>query len=358
MNYSDRETDLIIADSFDNLYYKHKKLLLAAHNPDARDGRKYESELIKILGGGVYNKIKARFTDGNYRKAALDGLEKAGVECVTYKSADYPPQLKRVPASPLVLYLKGNRRLLSTRMFGVVGSRRTPANVLEECKRFCAELSRYVTVVTGVADGGDSAAASGALDTGNVICVLPCGHGADGNRNINLFRKVESQGLIISEFPPGTPVLKYTFTLRNRVIAALTEGVLVVSAGEKSGALSTADYAVTYSKEVFAFPYGIGAAAGVGCNKLIKSGALLCDCVEDILAALHIEYAPRETSSAEAVDGDEANVLKLLKEQGERHAEQIAAALNMKLTDVVTVCSMLEIKGLVARSGGNSFEAI
>ena len=138
----------------------------------------------------------------------------------------------------------------------------------------------------------------------------------------------------------------------------MTEGVLVTSAGERSGTLSTAGYANGYSREVFAFPYSLGVASGAGCNKLIKDGAALCDCADDVLFALGIESGGKNTEKICDVDGDEAAVLNLLKEQGEMHAEKIAAALGLPLTDVVTACSMLEIKGLVVRTGGNSFEAI
>lgn len=358
MNYTKSEIDLITVDSIQLLYNKQKKLFLAANNPNAKDRQKFEDGLIKTLGSGVYNNVKALFSDEKYREGVLADLKRRKIGCVTFKSADYPEQLKHTPAPPLVLYWRGRRELLSTRMFAVVGSRRTPAHVLEETKRLCAELSSYVTIVTGVADGGDSAAISGALSTGNVICVLPGGHDTGCFPNVNLYKKVESEGLIISEFPPTVPVQKHTFTLRNRVIAGLSEGVLVVSAPEGSGALSTAGYALNYNRDVFAFPYNVGVAAGVGCNRQIKSGAYLCDGVDDVLSALKIENKTKTAEIFEEAEGDEAAVLNLLKTEGEMHAEKIAALLDLKLTDVVTACSMLEIKGLIVRTGGNSFEAI
>lgn len=358
MNYTDSEADLIVVDGIKELNYKQKKLFAAAINPNVGERENYRAELIKILGDGVYNKVKALFCDENYREGILKGLEKRGVFCVTYKSADYPPLLKETGAPPLVLYGRGRRELLNSRLFGVVGSRRTPAKMVEECKRFCAELSNYLTIVSGVADGGDSAAVTGALTTGNVICVLPCGHDGACCSNPNLLARVEKEGLTLSEFVPDTPVQRHTFRLRNRIIAGLCEGVLVVSAGEKSGTLSTAEYAADYNRDVFAFPYGVGAPYGAGCNRLIKRGATLCDSVDDVLFALGIDYKSVAAETFEAVDGDEAAILKLLKEQGEMHAEKIASALNMKLTDVVTTCSMLEIKGLVVRTGGNSFAEI
>lgn len=358
MNYTKSEIELIVADSIHLLYYKYKTLFLAANNPTDKDRQKYENELIKRIGDGVYNKVKALYSDEKYREGVLADLKRRKIECVTFMSADYPEQLKQTTYPPLVLYLRGRRELLSTRMFAVVGSRRTPAPIAEECKRFCAELSSYVTVVTGVADGGDSAAIVGALTTGNVICVLPGGHDSGCCHNVNLYKKVENEGLTLSEFPPTVPVQSYTFTLRNRIIAGLSEGVLVVSAGEKSGAKSTANYATEYNRDVFAFPYNLGAAAGKGCNELIKSGAYLCDSVDDVLSVLKIDYKTKTAETYEEADGAEAAVLNLLKEEGEMHAEKIAAELKMKLNDVVTACSMLEIKGLIVRTGGNSYAII
>lgn len=358
MKYTKSETDLIVIDSIGRLTYMQKKKFLASVNPAVADREKYKNDLIKNTGGGVYNKVKALFSDEKYRDGVLENLRRRGIECVTYKSADYPPELKEIPVPPLVLYVRGRRELLSTRKFAVVGSRRTSAAAAETCRRICAELSEFVTIVTGVADGGDSAAATGALATGNVICVLPGGHDSGCCRNADMLKSVESEGLTVTEFVPGTPVQQHTFTLRNRIMAGMSEGVLVVSAGENSGTQSTVNYANGYNREVLAFPYSVGVASGVGCNRLIKEGAALCDCAGDVLAALGINYkkAAAETLSAES--GNEAAVLNLLKEEGEMHAEKIAATLKINLTDVVTACSLLEIKGLVVRTGGNSFEAI
>lgn len=359
MSYLKSEIDIIIADSIRLLFHKHKKLFLKTIDKSDAEAKNYEKELIKSVGDGVYNKVTALFRDDKYRERVLADLKRRNIECSTYISADYPEPLKHTPEPPLVLYLRGRRELLSTRMFAVVGSRRTPANVLEETKRFCAELSKSVTIVTGVADGGDSAAICGALSTGNIICVLPGGHDTGCYPNVNLYKKAESEGLTVSENPPKTPVQRLTFTLRNRIIAGMSEGVLVVSAGEKSGALSTAGYANDYGRDVFAFPYGVGVSCGAGCNRLIKDGAGLCDSLEDLLFALKIQTETKAaTGEYQPDDGEEAEIYKLLKEQGEMHAEKIAALLKMKLTDVVTACSMLEIKGLIVRTGGNSFSII
>lgn len=355
MNYTDSETDIIVADSFKELNYKQKKLLLAAENGGDAEGIKYADALIKTLDGGVYNKIREKFRDSYYRGKVLSALSAAGVRCVTVRSESFPKQLKEIPVPPLALYLKGNANLLSTRAFAVVGSRKTTAPMIEKCKSVSAELSEKLTVVTGVADGADAAAAKGALKSGNIICVLPGGHLHCGSSDSCLIRRVEESGLTVSEFPPSVRVQRHTFLLRNRIMAGLADGVLVVSAAVKSGALSTASYAADYGKEVFAFPYGLGVTSGAGCNSLIKNGAYLCEGTDDIFGVLGIE---RTQKNVPELDGDEGAVYNLLKQTGEMHAEKIAAELGISLTDAVTLCSLMEIKGLIIRTGGNSFAAV
>ena len=353
MDYTQEEIDLIVADSFSELTYKDKKRFLAAQKAGEQSS-KYADYLIKSYGGGVYNKLREKFCGCDYRKKVLSLLDKKRVECVTFKSTCYPDSLKNIPVPPLVLYLRGNKALLGEKIFAVVGSRKSAAQALQECKNICAELTDYFVIATGIADGADNAAALGALRSGKVICVLPCGHGCANDT----LRKVEDSGLSLSEFPPDTRTQRHTFTLRNRILAGLSAGVLVVSAGIKSGAFSTAGYAVDYGKEVFAFPYGIGVASGAGCNKLIKSGAYLCDCVEDIYSVMGIERADKEADALAALDEDERAVLKALREEGEMHAEKLAASLNKMPYELSAICSSLEIKGMLVRTGGNKYAAL
>lgn len=355
MIYTEAETDLIVADSFKELNYKQKKLFLASVREENADRQKYADALIKICGAGVYNKLKDRFQSGDYRGGILAFLEKKRITCVTVKSESYPERLRNIPTPPLVLYARGNVRLLSKPMLGVVGARKTLPQMAEECRGVCDELAEKLVIVTGIADGADSAAARGALASGNIICVLPEGHDSAGVTNAKLLREVEENGLSISEFPVGTRAQRYTFILRNRIIAGLSLGVLVVSAAEKSGALSTASYAADYSRDVMAFPYGIGVTSGAGCNNLIKNGAYLCESAADVFNVLGIEHGERQQIE---LDGDEKILYDLLKEEGELHAEKLAGALKKSLTEVTTICAMLEIKGLVVRTGGNKFAAV
>ncbi|MGN0804395.1 MAG: DNA-processing protein DprA [Candidatus Coproplasma sp.] len=355
MNYSEKECDVIVADSFRELNYKQKKLLLASVNKNNADCGKYAEALIKICGQGVYNKVKSEFCDREYRGKILKGLKDRGIVCTTLKSQTYPSLLKQIPTPPLVLYMKGNVNLLKGTLFGIVGSRKTTEKVCAQCAKISSQLSEKLIIVTGIADGADSYAVQGALPSGNIICVLPCGHGANCAGNNKTLKSAERQGLTITEFPPETPALRYMFLLRNRIIAGLCRGVLVVSAGEKSGALNTAGYSADYSRDVFAFPYGLEVPSGKGCNALIKKGASLCDCADDILSAFGLTLS---SNCQIELDADEQSLIDYLKDEGETHIDKLAQALNKKQFEINALCASLEIKGLVVKTGGNKYTVI
>lgn len=356
MNYSDEQINLIIADGFTELNYRQKKLLVCACDINSPDREKSERELIKNFGDGVYNKLRTACVDPGRRGKVLSRLDKKGITCVTLNGADYPEQLANIPVPPLVLYCKGNLSLLKKQCFAVVGSRRTLNVALAACRAVAEELSSEFAVVTGVADGADGAAAEGALTTGNVICVIPNGHDFYYPvGNANLIKRVEERGLVVSEFPPEVAPQKYFFAVRNRIIAGLSRGVLVVSAAKKSGALITAGYAADYGREVFAFPYFPGVTSGEGCNSLIKNGAALCENVLDIFSCFGLEY---KSAARAALTDDESAVLNYLKENGEAHLQKIADALGKKPFQVSAVCASLEIKGLAAATGGNRYAPV
>ena len=355
MNYSQEEIDVIAADSLGTLTYRQKRALLCAANPKHPRHIKYEQILIKSIGDGVYNKLKATFSSREYRLSVLHGLEEKGIECVTLKSGGYPPLLAEIPAPPLVLYCRGRTNLLKENCFSVVGSRRTPAATLAACRRISGELSSVFVIVTGVADGADTAAIEGALPSGNVVCVFPGGLNFVGSQsNAPLLKKVEKAGLIITEWPPETAVQKFMYAVRNRIIAGISRGVLVAAAPEKSGALITAGYAADFGRDVFAFPHSLGILAGEGSNELIKNGAYLCRNALDITGALGVEYRAEERSLTE----EEGRVLDFLRQNGASHIQNIAAGVGIKVFQAVTLLSSLEIKGLAVRSGGNTYQPV
>ncbi len=199
----------------------------------------------------------------------------------------YPQKLKYINNRPIVLYTKGNLSLFNSESVGIVGSRNCTNYGINCAKYFSQELSkRGVCVVSGLAKGIDKIAHKSALsENGKTIAVI--GTGIDmvyPAENISLANKiVENGGLIVSEFAIGTFPEKENFPRRNRIISGLSDAVIVVEAGERSGATITADYAINQGKEVWAIPGNIFSKESVGTNKLLKDGANILTSINDIL---------------------------------------------------------------------------
>ena len=287
--------------------------------------------------------------------ALVKSLEKHNRFALTLLAEDYPEPLKHIHEPPLVLFGEGRRELLKRRKFCIVGSRVTPPWA-EKCGRQISErLSDKFCIVTGLAEGGDRAAVDGALAGGNLICVLPCGLDVCyPAAHSTLKERIAKRGLLLSEYAPDEGVTRYAFHARNRILAGLSEGVLVLSAGARSGTLITANCAVDYGRDVFALPHNVGVSKGEGCNELIKRGAYLVTDVEDILAV----YGMTENGAPmpELTD-EEARVMQVLSE-GELHAAVIADRAGMRIFEASAVLSALEIKGLAVKSGGNRYSAV
>lgn len=279
---------------------------------------------------------------------------KAHIVEIPFGAPEYPSEWRRLSSPPERLYAVGNVRLLGERKFAVVGSRRTPSNAMKLGAQIAEALSAAFVVVTGAADGGDSAAIEGALKRGRVICLLAGGFSALPQGNLSLLERVAERGLIVSEHPFFQSVRTYSYERRNALLAALGEGTLVLGAGEKSGALITAKYAKRYGREVFALPYPPNAASGVGCNRLIKEGARLVENAEDVANVLGVRL---EEKKRVPLTLDEERLYETLRE-GEAHATELAAKVGMPVFRLLALLSALEAKGLAVSLGGNRYAAI
>lgn len=356
MNYTREEINLITLDSIGGLSYIQKRTLLSDFSSAEPDFKKYDKILIKSLSGGVYNKVREDFDSETFRTAAVKKLSDGGVECVTYFSDAYPEALKNTDRPPVVLYCKGNIKLLGTDCFSVVGSRRTPPRALNLCKKIAGELTEHFTVVSGMADGADTAALEGAAESGKVISVLA--NGLDRIYpavNASLAQKIIKRGLVITEYSPEVLPRRHQFPVRNRIIAGLSRGTLIVSAGRKSGAMITAEYAEEYGRDLFAFPYAAGDEAGAGCNFLIKNKAKLVENTLDIFASYGLDFKPQ---AEVGLSEEEEKLLSAIRELGEAFIADIAAKLGVLPYMLIASVSKLEIKGLVVRIGGNRFSAV
>lgn len=207
--------------------------------------------------------------------------------------ADYPDALLQTADPPLLLYLHGRRELLREPALAIVGSRSPTAQGRDNATQFARSLSQAgLTIVSGLALGIDGAAHQGALDglrDGGASTIAVLGTGLDQiypRRHLKLGQEIIAHGLLISEYSLGTPVLPPNFPRRNRLIAGLSQGCLVVEAALKSGSLITARLASEAGREVFAIPGSIHSPLSQGCHALIRQGAKLVECAEDVLEEL------------------------------------------------------------------------
>lgn len=357
MTYAKDEMAEIWLDSFRPEYGKKAQLYRLCAEPYGfvKQFAKYRPKVLEIVGEEMCAAMEKSLSSGGYMRSLLEKYAEKGITCITFSSQLYPEDLRQIPQPPLVLYARGNAELLRERKFAIVGSRRTPPAMMKQAERFSAELSEHFAIVTGLAEGGDTAAALGALESGKLICVLAYGFDfVYPECNRNLLKSAAEKGLVLTEYLPDEKPRPYLFPARNRVIAGLSDGVLVVSGGMKSGTRITADYAYEYGKDVFAFPYSLGSAAGEGCNALIKDYAKLTDNLVDIFAAFGINLTEAEEISLSEA---ERAVFEIIRE-GEAHISQISERSGLKAYELPAVLVALQMKKLIVPCGGNRYMAV
>lgn len=355
--YDKEEKSLIWLDSF-QLEYSKKLQIYKLHNSlyfIVLHFEKFKEKILKICGAVTCQEMQNSLKSKEYLQNLLECYASQNILCITCKSANYPQELLQIDRPPFVLYCKGNIQLLENRKFAIVGSRRTLPNILKLTYEFAEKLATAFTIVSGIADGADKEAVEGAMQQKNCIVVLAYGFDyCTPESNKFLLDKVYQDALVLSEYPPKVAPKTYHYPERNRILAALSEGVLVVSAGEKSGAKITANYAYQYGKAVFAFPYTIGIASGAGCNALLKEFATLCTKVVDIAEAFGVNL----TSKQQVVLTDVERLVLQQIQNGETHIMQIAAATGLASFEIAPILTVLELKRLISSCGGNRYIAL
>lgn len=213
------------------------------------------------------------------------------MKLIEFNSEKYPTFLKNIKDPPQQLYAEGNLELLNTTSISIIGSRACSVSGINAAKQFAKNLaSNGITIVSGMAVGIDTAAHTGCLEVGgNTIAVLGSGlNRIFPKENVKLYHEIiENNGLVISEYPPETPKNSKQFLERNRIVSGLSVGVLVIEAAHRSGTSVTAALAKKQGKEIFCIPHELNDKHGVGTNRLIKNGAHLVTCADDILNKLN-----------------------------------------------------------------------
>jgi DNA processing protein len=314
-------------------------------------------------------RIIRRKSDRNSIQAKLnkdmDYLAKTGARVVTIWDEEYPPILKKIYDPPLLLYFKGSFDEKDNYSIAIVGTRMPTNYGKVQAEAIAADLSRQgITIVSGMARGIDSIGHRAALkNNGRTIAVI--GSGLDRiypPENRKLFEEIAEKGLIISEYEPGTGPDAVNFPKRNRIIAGLSLGCILVETGVSGGGMQTAALSLDQNREVFAVPGYIGVKQSEGTNLLIKKGeARLITCAEDVLLDLELKLKPVVGKNIPKVHHHltlfEQRIIDTLKEEP-LHIDKIAEMSKIATSECLVSLLSLEFKGVVKQLPGKVFSIL
>lgn len=318
-----------------------------------------------LAGAGLGLKVIERVIQARenvHLDKVWEKIERQGIKILTWLDEAYPQRLKEIDQPPPVLYIRGDYLPDDLFAVAIVGTRRvTPygRQITEELSSFLA--ANGLTVISGLARGVDAIAHQTALKAGGrTIAVL--GSGVDKiypPEHRGLAEQMMERGAVVSDYAPGTPPDASNFPPRNRIIAGLSLAVVVVEAGETSGALITAEFAAEQGREVFAVPGSILAPQSKGTNKLIQKGALPLLNVNDLMQALDITRVGEQKAARRIMPGD-ATEVKLLSVLGSEplHVDEIRSQSELPIEKVSAALALMELKGMVRQVGGMNYVAV
>ena len=303
----------------------------------------------------------------------LDALRKVGGKLVNWKEPEYPQALLQIYDPPVMLYVRGDAQILNSPSLSIVGTRRPTVYGSQMAERMGRELAaRGLTIVSGLARGIDAIAHQGATAVGGrAIGVL--GTGIDvcyPKENKKLYEKVLERGAIVSEFPVGSHPAPENFPVRNRIIAGMPLGVIIVEGKQYSGSLITARLAMEFGREVFGVPGNVTQEVSFAPNLLIKQGAKLVTNAEDVIEELPTPVRAALVK-AEAVEAEQRNLLlldglsdvqrklyELLSAEESRHIDDIVDTSGLNSSEVLATLFDLEMKGIVRQLPGKQFTKV
>ena len=351
------DKNILWLDLFEFLTYGKKIKLLNCINKSENLRNQFLkiNEIKQILTNEEYNKMALCLSD-EYLNRHLREYEKDNVELVTFNNPNYPYALKEISTPPLCLYCKGDVSLLNTECFAIVGTRKPTDYGIVVTKQYTKEISKHMTIVSGLADGIDSVAHKTTLqEKGRTIAVIAGGFKhIYPQTNINLAKEIEETNLLISEFTPNTKPLSYYFPIRNRIIAGLSRGVLVPEMGEKSGSMHTINYAIEFNRDIFVVPGKINSPMSKGSNLLIKN---LQGCIttspEDVLKNYNLIKTEKENNNSQ-LDINSQIILNYIA--SEKHTfQEILDYTKMQPNQLNTLLITLELEGLLVKLANNSY---
>lgn len=313
------------------------------------------------IGENIARKIVSERSNINPDEEMMK-LRNENIMVFSDKDSEYPPLLKQIPDNPPLIYMKGDLECLKLPLVAVVGSRKLTSYGIQAAHGFSRDLAKNgICVVSGLAFGIDACAHRGALEAkGRTIAVL--GNSLDDasiapRSNFNLAQDIlQSGGLLISEFPVPTNANKGTFPARNRIMAGMSLGTLVIEAAEKSGSLITANLALDYNREVFSVPGSIFSPQSTGTHQLIKAGAKMVCSVSDVIEELHLDCSSEVKKKRTDVElsENEKIVYETLSHES-IHIDIISKLTKLETSTISSTVAILEIKGLIKNVGGQNY---
>lgn len=363
----DEREAFIALNMIDHIGPVRARQLLECFGSAARILEASKDELLRVEGIGEETaEAIVRWEQSVDLSGELRRIREFGCRVLIQQDPEYPELLRQIYDPPLVLYVKGQLLPRDKNAVALVGSRLTTHYGLEVARKLAYQLAYVgVTVVSGGARGIDTAAHQGALSArGRTVAVLGTGiNRVTPPENAELFQRIATQGALITQFPFNRPPDRQSFPIRNRIVAGMTLGTVVVEAGLNSGALITAGFATDYGRQVFAVPGRIDSPQSKGCHDLIKRGAKLCESAEDILSEFEYLFPPSNRPAPEA-DAMAARALELSEPEQkvlsvvgaeERFVDEIIRDSGLPASTVSVALLGLEMKRLVRQLPGKRF---
>ncbi len=325
----------------------------------------WEARSYQLQAAGLNETLLQRMIDIRNR-ISLDVMDQEiinqGIKVLTWDDPEYPDRLRQITQSPFVLYIKGEIDTDDIWAVAIVGTRRYSPYGQQVAENLSHTLAQNgITIISGLARGIDGIAHKAALAAGGrTIAVL--GSGLDKlypPEHRDLANLISKQGALISDYPLGTPPDGSNFPPRNRLISGLSKCVIVIEAGEKSGALITATYAAEQGKEVFSVPGKITAPMSRGTNLLIKQGAHPLLDAQDVLDMLNMTLVAEQKVVRKALPGDPKEAV-LYQTVGDEplHVDEICSLVDMPIEEVTSTLALMELKGMVRKTFGMKYMAI
>ena len=359
---NDDEKALIWLDNYDFMSYRKKdKFLDLFESPkdilNIENLKNRKENILSIISSEEFEILKRECTRKQV-ETLLNKFERLNISFTTSFSNNYPFMLRNIDTPPYVIYYKGNFDLINTSCFSVVGSRYITNYGKVVTEKFTKDLVKAdFTIVSGLATGVDTVAHSVTLaENGKTIAVLAGGlDEIYPSTNTELAKQiVDKDGLLISEIRPGRKTESFMFPIRNRIIAALSKGVLITEAREKSGAIHTKNYALDYGKDVFAVPGSILNESSKGTNRMIVNGqAKAVIESEDILDEYNISLQ-KKAKAVYNFSLEESLIVNLLS-QGETSFQQLLEQSKLSVKTLNSLLTTLSIRGIIKKLAGNIY---